>query len=387
MIVIGADTHKSTHTLAAVDAATGRVVATRTVAADRDGMLAAWRWAHRLDGERVWALEDCRHVSGRLERCLVGQGERAVRVAPKLMGQTRRGARRPGRSDEIDAIAVARAALQEGVDTLPIAFLDEPAFEIRLLCDHRADLVAERTRRQNRLRWHLVELDADLEAALPTRALDRECWLDRIAGRLAAMTQTARVRVARDELRRIGELTRAERALERELIAAIRALRRAARRRRRRRDHRRDADRAHRRRAALPDRRALRPPGRRSADPGCIRSARADPLEPWRRSPAQLRAAPHRGDQGSHRPRDRCLPRPQAVRGQDPPRGLPLPQAPPRPPRLQAPAANTPDVTSTAQRPPAGHQQAGRHDPLQHATGHPGVDIDGMCRGSVLARV
>src|SRR4051794_5018688 len=40
MIVIGADTHKSTHTLAAVDAATGRVVATRTVGADRDGMLA-----------------------------------------------------------------------------------------------------------------------------------------------------------------------------------------------------------------------------------------------------------------------------------------------------------------------------------------------------------
>jgi transposase len=225
MIVIGADTHKSTHTLAAVDAATGRVVATRTVGADRDGMLAAWRWAHRLDGERVWALEDCRHVSGRLERCLIGQGERVVRVAPKLMGQARRGARRPGKSDEIDAIAVARAALQEGVETLPVAFLDEPAFEIRLLCDHRADLVAERTRHQNRLRWHLVELDAELEAGLPTRALDRDCWLDRIARRLAAMAQTARVRVARDALRRIRELTRAERALERELTAAIEALR------------------------------------------------------------------------------------------------------------------------------------------------------------------
>src|SRR3954471_3970322 len=225
MIVIGADTHKSTHTLAAVDAATGRVVATKTVGADRDGMLAAWRWAHRLDGERVWALEDCRHVSGRLERCLIGQAERVVRVAPKLMGQARRGERRPGKSDEIDAIAVARAALQEGVEALPSAFLDEPAFELRLLCDHRADLVAERTRHQNRLRWHLVELDADLEAALPTRALDRECWLDRIARRLAAMTQTARVRVARDELRRIRELTRAERALEHELTAAIQALR------------------------------------------------------------------------------------------------------------------------------------------------------------------
>ena len=112
MIVIGADTHKSTHTLAAVDAATGRVLETKTVSAKRDGMLAAWRWAHGLDGERVWAIEDCRHVSGRLERCLIGQGERLVRVPPKLMGQSRRGERRPGKSDDIDAVAVARAALR-----------------------------------------------------------------------------------------------------------------------------------------------------------------------------------------------------------------------------------------------------------------------------------
>jgi transposase len=225
MIVIGADTHKSTHTLAAVDAATGQMLATRTVRADVEGMLAAWRWAHRLGGERVWAIEDCRHVSGRLERCLVGQGERVVRVPPKLMGQSRRGERRPGKSDDIDAAAVARAALREGVDSLPAAVLDERALEVRLLADHRADLVAERTRHQNRLRWHLVELDPELEASVPPGQLDRACWLDRIARRLAAMEQTVRVRVARDELRRIRELTRAERTLERELTAQIRALR------------------------------------------------------------------------------------------------------------------------------------------------------------------
>jgi transposase len=226
MIVIGADTHKSTHTFAAVDAMSGRIVATKTVRADAKGMLGGWRWAHALEGgERVWALEDCRHVSGRLERCLVGQGERVVRVAPRMMGQTRRSERRPGKSDEIDAVAVARAAVREGVENLPEAFLDEQAFEIRLLHDHRQDLVAERTRHQNRLRWHLVELDPDLEAGLPSRGLDREVCLDRVARRLAGLPQTARVRVARDELRRIRELTRAERALERDLAAAIGRLR------------------------------------------------------------------------------------------------------------------------------------------------------------------
>ena len=47
------------------------------------------RWARRLGGERVWALEDCRHVSGALERFLLARGERVVRVAPKLTAGAR----------------------------------------------------------------------------------------------------------------------------------------------------------------------------------------------------------------------------------------------------------------------------------------------------------
>lgn len=223
MIVIGADTHKSTHTLAAVEAATGQLLGQRTVRADRDGMLAACRWAHELGPERVWAIEDCRHVSGRLERCLTGQGERVVRVAPRLMGQARRGERARGKSDAIDATAVARVALREGIDALPCAWLDERAMEIRLLSEHRADLVTERTRVANRLRWHLVELDDALEASLPVGGLDRPIWLDRIARRLARMAPTARVRVARDQLRRIRELTRAEQDLRRELGVLVAA--------------------------------------------------------------------------------------------------------------------------------------------------------------------
>jgi transposase len=223
MIVIGADTHKSSHTIAAVDAATGRLVGSRTVAADEGGHRAALKWARRLDAERVWAIEDCRHVSGRLERALVGAGERAVRVAPKLMGESRRGERQPGKSDEIDALAVARAALREGVETLPAAHLDEQAMEIRLLVDHRDGLVAERTRAQNRLRWHLLELCPQLEAAVPAGALDRDCWLDRITRALAKLSPTARVRVAREEVRRIRALTRSARTLERELAVLVRA--------------------------------------------------------------------------------------------------------------------------------------------------------------------
>src|SRR3954449_774077 len=68
MIVLGADTHKRSHTVAAVAAATGELLGEQTVPVGLRGFGALLRWARGLDGERAWALEDCRHVSGSLER-------------------------------------------------------------------------------------------------------------------------------------------------------------------------------------------------------------------------------------------------------------------------------------------------------------------------------
>ena len=61
MIVIGVDTHKRSHTLVALDAATGVMRGQLTIAASDEGTLAALRFASELDEERVWAVEDCRH--------------------------------------------------------------------------------------------------------------------------------------------------------------------------------------------------------------------------------------------------------------------------------------------------------------------------------------
>jgi hypothetical protein len=81
------------------------------------------------------------------------------RVPPKLMAHARDAARTYGKSDPIDALAVARAALRE--DGLPTEHLDGPDRDLRLLVDHREDLIAERRRAINRLRWHLHELDPE----------------------------------------------------------------------------------------------------------------------------------------------------------------------------------------------------------------------------------
>src|SRR3954453_21829333 len=119
MIVIGADTHKRSHTLAAVSEATGRAISDVTVAATRRSFGELLRWARGVDGERVWALEDCRHVSGSLERFLLARGGRVLRVPTHLAAGARTSARQRGKSDPIDAVAVARVALQEGLESLP----------------------------------------------------------------------------------------------------------------------------------------------------------------------------------------------------------------------------------------------------------------------------
>src|SRR5262245_43068640 len=99
------------------------------------------------------------------------------------MANARSSARTYGKSDPIDALAVARAALRE--PNLPTARLDGPKRELRLLVDHREDLVGERARAMARLRWHLHELDPSWEPA--PRSLDRATTWTTIETRLAGV--------------------------------------------------------------------------------------------------------------------------------------------------------------------------------------------------------
>ena len=171
----------------------------------------------------MWAIEDCRQVSRRLEQALLAAGERVVRVAPHRMGASRRGERQPGKSDQIDSLAIARAVVKDGVEQFPVAYLDEQAMEIRLLFDHRNDLVVERTRVINRLRWHLLELCPELERSLKRGSLNQSRVLDRVDRRLRQLGTGARVRVAREQVARIRSLNGQIDALKRELRVLVEA--------------------------------------------------------------------------------------------------------------------------------------------------------------------
>jgi len=123
MVTLGGDCHKRTHTLVAVDD-NGQQLGAKVVPAVSAGHLEALDWARQW-AERRWALENCRHLSRRLEADLLLAGEVVVQVSPKLMAGARRSAREWGKSDPIDALAVARAALRES--DLPVAQLEGKA--------------------------------------------------------------------------------------------------------------------------------------------------------------------------------------------------------------------------------------------------------------------
>jgi transposase len=210
MIVIGVDVHKQSVTAVAIDEA-GRMLDEKTVAVGSDELVA---WTAALADERLWALEDCRQLTGWLERQLLGRGEDVVRVPPKQMAPERRAGRARGKSDPIDALAVARAALREPELGRPRP--GEQIFrDLKLLVDHRDDLVDERRRMQQRLRWHLHQLDPTF--AVPLRMLGRSSHLERVGRWLGRQEQELQVRLAHELVARIRSLTRAITELDREL--------------------------------------------------------------------------------------------------------------------------------------------------------------------------
>ncbi len=220
VVLVGIDVHKDTHCAVAVDEAGRALGAARTFRTTDAGCLQLLRWARREHETDVrFAVEDCRHLTTRLERALLAAGMGVLRVPPKLMAGARQSARTRGKSDPIDALAIARAALRE--PNLPVAEHSHASREVKLLVDHREDLVSTRTQAQNRLRWHLHELDPTIDPA--KRGLDRPVELDRVQAALEVMPTGTVRRIALELLADIRALTVRINGLAKDLRELVRA--------------------------------------------------------------------------------------------------------------------------------------------------------------------
>ena len=314
-------------------------------------------------------------MSGRLERGLLASGDRVLPVSPGLTETSRRAVREAGKSDPIDATAIARAALREGIDTLPVAHLDENALEIRTLNDYptksSANAAASRTGCAG---------TSSARAGPRSHACPGKAWATRrsVHERPPAHTSATRPTGSRretDPQTDRPDHRRGTRTARRDQSADRGSLPSTAGRARVRADHRRDHHRPHRRRSALPDRRVLRQAHRHRPNPRQLWQHLTPPAAPRRRPTAEPRDPHHRPLPRTHRPRDPRLPRTQTRRRQEQTRSDPLPQTPPRAPHL-APALSDPDpsltTASTTTNPAAAtvqetHQHDHRRRPGPHA--------------------
>ena len=287
-VVIGVDAHKRTHTLVAADEL-GRELASKTLAASTDGHLAAIAWADRWPARR-WALEDCRHLTRTLEADLLRAGEQVVRVPTQMMAGVRRSARTRGKSDAIDALAIARAAWRE--PDLPVAQLDGPSRQVGCwstivttwspsepAC--RAGSAGTCTRSRPTL-------------TIPARGLKLQHVVERVAARLASTRRPDRRDLPRAARPRPRAQPSHQRTRTPDHTAHPRARPDTAEHPRLRRADRRQARRRDRRRPTLPIQERLRALERHRTSTRQLRQHHPLPPQPRRQPPSQRRPAPHR---------------------------------------------------------------------------------------------
>jgi hypothetical protein len=172
------------------------------------------RFANTVDGygqltsfaarweQRRWAVEGCYGAGRSLAQRLVADSEIVLDVPAKLAARVRVYSRGHGRkTDRHDAVSVGLAALDGTGITMVTG--DDALVSLRLLCDRREELAAQRTQAVCRLHRLLAELTPGGMRRELT-ANKAQALLARI--RLTGDVSKVRMRIARDHLADIRAL-------------------------------------------------------------------------------------------------------------------------------------------------------------------------------------
>jgi transposase len=221
MIIVGIDAHSRSHAAAAIDEH-GRLQEAIEVTAGARGLGQLCAWIAALPQPRLIAIENARGYALALVRSLLTQGEELVDVPATLVCDGRRGSGQRGKSDQGDALVIARIGLrdQEQLPRLDQTVLDD---ELKLLVDARDQLIVEAGRWRNRAHALLRVASPGYQAK--TGALDSPGNIRRartLAGR-ASNHDPVRGRLAAQALDRLTTLERDAATLEREIRELLRA--------------------------------------------------------------------------------------------------------------------------------------------------------------------
>jgi transposase len=169
VIWIGVDAHKQLHQATALGEA--GILGERRIKNTPEDWARLLEWARQWP-ERVWAIEGAWYLGRGLAQFLAERGEEVHEVNGRWTAQRRRGMRRPGKSDRLDARSVA-ALLREERATLPRVYAEEDELaRVQLWSRLEAELTEDRTRLLNRLHNLLLLTDPEYKRGLPLLTTD-----------------------------------------------------------------------------------------------------------------------------------------------------------------------------------------------------------------------
>jgi transposase len=170
METIGVDAHKRVIVAVAVSEA-GRELSTWRGPNTADGWRALAEWGAGLGDARQWGIEGAWNYGRGLAQHLVAAGAEVDEVNARLTAAGRRRARRPDKTDRLDARAVARAVQRE--EALPRVTAEDDTTIVAELVAERAALVVEATRLRHQLHQLLAQLDPEYRGRLPSLTSER----------------------------------------------------------------------------------------------------------------------------------------------------------------------------------------------------------------------
>ena len=219
MITIGVDAHKRVHVALALDEA-GQELSQWRGPNSPAGWRSVYEWAASWGSPRQWGIEGAWGYGRNLAQHLVAAGETVYEVNPRWTAIGRRSARKPGKTDRLDARAVALLVRQEA-STLPRVHAEDDTAVLDLLTSEREAAIAESTRLRNQIHALLLQTDPEYRAYLPT--LKSQAALDALESYTAAGSNPLQAQRAA-AIRRLAKRLRLALSQAEELAEQIRGL-------------------------------------------------------------------------------------------------------------------------------------------------------------------
>ena len=197
---IGIDSHKRSFSAVVVDEL-GRVVGSRDLANTPTGFAHVEVWATEHGDVRRVGIEGAGSYGAGLARHLCARGFEVVEVPAFAAHRERRHAPARGKSDVADAASIARVVAR-GEGLTPVRH-DPVLSELRLLSDHRDQLVRARTQIANRIHKLLVAGYPGYETRIPTLTSKRHLGA---VGTLLRGDRSVRAELVRDHVAELERL-------------------------------------------------------------------------------------------------------------------------------------------------------------------------------------